>query len=126
MESIKIFDLSQKEEALRILSKRNAADLGAIDLAVKGILADIRDKGDEALFMYTRTFDCFVTDKDSIEVKPAEIKAAYQAVNLRVGVQDPDSDWGLALFVNNLMDTVAITSIGSSSSVRGCSDISGS
>ena len=44
---------------------------------------------------------------------------AYQAVNLRVGVQDPDSDWGLALFVNNLMDTVAITSIGSSSNTGG-------
>ncbi len=78
---IRIFDLSQKEEALRILSQRNTGDLGAIDQAVKGILSDIREKGDEALFMYTRTFDCFVTDKDSIEVKPAEMKAAYKAVD---------------------------------------------
>ena len=48
---------------------------------------------------------------------------AYQVVNLRVGVQDPDSDWSLALYVNNLMDTVAITSIGSSSNTGGLTTV---
>ncbi len=84
METIRIFDLSQKTEALGILSKRSSGDLGAIDQTVKGILADIRNKGDEALFMYSQTFDCFLTDKTTIEVKAAEIKAAYKMVDKKL------------------------------------------
>ncbi len=48
---------------------------------------------------------------------------AYQLVNLRVGLQEPDSLWGVALFVNNLMDTVAINSVGSSSNTGGFSTV---
>ncbi len=84
MGTIRIFDLSQKTEALAILSKRSTGDLGAIDQTVKGMLEDIKVKGDAALFMYTRTFDCFCTDEKNIEVKPSEIKAAYKAVDAKL------------------------------------------
>lgn len=51
---------------------------------------------------------------------------AYQLVNLRVGLQEPENQWGVALFVNNLMDTVAINNVGSSSNTGGFSTVNSS
>ena len=81
MEAMRIFDLSQKAEALAVLAKRSTGDLSAIDQTVKGILDDIKAKGDEALFMYTRALDCINLDEKTLEVTSAEIKAAYKAVD---------------------------------------------
>ena len=48
---------------------------------------------------------------------------AYQVVNIRMGVQDPDGDWSAALFMNNVADTVAIVASGSSANTGGFTTI---
>ncbi|WP_243446084.1 TonB-dependent receptor [Polymorphobacter fuscus] len=44
---------------------------------------------------------------------------AYEVVNLRAGMQGPDGDWGVYLYVANLLDDVAINSASSSSNTGG-------
>lgn len=44
---------------------------------------------------------------------------AHELVNLRLGVQQPEGEWGVSLFVNNLLDDTAIISSGSSSNTGG-------
>ncbi len=48
---------------------------------------------------------------------------AYQLVNMRLGLQGSENDWGVALFVNNLFDTIAVNSIGSSSNTGGLTTV---
>ena len=48
---------------------------------VQGILDEIKEKGDEALFAYTEKFDKCKLTKDTIQVTEEEIKAAYEKVD---------------------------------------------
>lgn len=60
-------------------------------------------------------------------LSPADIyrreTPAYQIVNARIGLQESDSKWGVALFVNNLFDTLAVNSKGSSSNTGGLTTV---
>ena len=49
-----------------------------VDGAVRGIIEQVRIRGDEALFEYTRTFDKFDPEKDGFCFGPDEIAKAYQ------------------------------------------------
>ncbi len=49
-----------------------------VDGAVRGIIEQVRTKGDEALFEYTRTFDTFDPEKDGLFFGPDEIAKAYR------------------------------------------------
>jgi histidinol dehydrogenase len=49
-----------------------------VDGAVRGIIEQIRIKGDEALFEYTRTFDKYDPEKDGLCFGPDEIEKAYR------------------------------------------------
>lgn len=44
---------------------------------------------------------------------------AYELANLRFGLQQPDNDWGVYFFINNLFDDTAINSMSSSSNTGG-------
>lgn len=44
---------------------------------------------------------------------------AYELVNARIGVQSPDGEWSVALFINNVLDAAAINSRSSSSNTGG-------
>ena len=53
-------------------------DVGA---AVDAVLAEVRTKGDAALFAYTERFDGVKISANSIRVTEEEIKDAYEAVD---------------------------------------------
>lgn len=52
-----------------------------VQQTVDGIIADIRSKGDEALFEYTRKFDGYELTVDNILVTKQEIAEAYEIVD---------------------------------------------
>ncbi|MDO4554758.1 MAG: histidinol dehydrogenase [Lachnospiraceae bacterium] len=65
---------------LNDLLKRSPNNYGAYEGAVAEILAAVKEKGDEALFAYTKQFDGAVLSGDNVEVTEEEIKKAYELV----------------------------------------------
>ena len=73
-----------KENTKNILSdllKRSPNNYDQYAGTVQGILDEIKEKGDEALFAYTEKFDKCKLTKDTIQVTEEEIKAAYEKVD---------------------------------------------
>ena len=73
-----------KENSKNILSdllKRSPNNYDQYAGTVQGILDEIKEKGDEALFAYTEKFDKCKLTKDTIQVTEEEIKAAYEKVD---------------------------------------------
>ena len=73
-----------KENTKNILSdllKRSPNNYDQYAGTVQGILDEIKEKGDEALFAYTEKFDKCKLKKDTIQVTEEEIKAAYEKVD---------------------------------------------
>jgi histidinol dehydrogenase len=68
------------------------ADL-SVEETVRRIIADVRDRGDEALRYYTRAFDG--ADIERLEVTPDEIRAAYREI-------DPDLTGALRIAAERL------------------------
>ncbi|MBQ8305637.1 MAG: histidinol dehydrogenase [Blautia sp.] len=66
---------------LENLLKRSPSQYSEYETVVKDILADVRERGDEALFAYTERFDKAVITKETIRVTDEEIKEAYEAVD---------------------------------------------
>lgn len=74
---------------MKIYNKDNCAELLArggfedekLVAAVKEIVSDVKKKGDAALFAYARKFDNTDLTAETIAVSPAEIEAAYAAVD---------------------------------------------
>ncbi|MCR4716679.1 MAG: histidinol dehydrogenase [Lachnospiraceae bacterium] len=66
---------------LEQLMKRSPSQYPEYEKTVKDILADVNEKGDEALFSYTKKFDKAELNKDTIKVTDNEIKEAYDAVD---------------------------------------------
>ena len=63
---------------LENLLKRSPNNYDQYAGTVQGILDEIKEKGDEALFAYTEKFDKCKLTKDTIQVTGEEIKAAYE------------------------------------------------
>ena len=63
------------------LLQRSPNNYGEYEGVVQGILADIRDKGDEAVFDYTKRFDKADIDISNIRVTKDEIDEAYTQVD---------------------------------------------
>jgi len=61
----------------RILARRDTGDVGGV---VRSIINDVRQKGDAAVFEYTKKFDNFNLGKDNILVTEKEFDAALVAV----------------------------------------------
>ena len=70
-----------RTDILSNLLKRSTTSYGSYEDSVAGIIADVRSKGDEAVFGYEKKFDGVDLDKDSIKVTPEEEEEAYKQVD---------------------------------------------
>ena len=73
---IRAADFAQGFRAFLETKREVAAD---VEAAVRGIVADVAARGDQALMAYTRKFDRFDPDRAGLRVKPEEISAAHTA-----------------------------------------------
>ena len=80
MKIIKITEESRKD-ILDNLLKRSPSSYGEYEKTVASIVEDVRNRGDEALFSYTRKFDGVELSPESIRVSQKEIDEAYAAVD---------------------------------------------
>ena len=69
------------KDILENLLKRSPNNYGKFEAAVADILANVKEKGDEALFSYTKEFDKVEVTPETIRVTEAEIEEAYKAVD---------------------------------------------
>ena len=63
------------------LLKRSTSSYPAQEAAVKEILTNVAENGDEAVFCYTEKFDGAVLTKDTVRVTAEEEEEAYKAVS---------------------------------------------
>ena len=70
-----------KKELLGNLLNRNPGSYVEYEDTVNGIISDIRNNGDKALFEYTEKFDKCVIDASSIRITKEEIEEAYKALD---------------------------------------------
>ena len=80
MRTVRLTKESTKD-ILENLLKRSPNNFGKFEAAVADILANVKEKGDEALFSYTKEFDKVEVTADTIRVTEAEIQEAYEAVD---------------------------------------------
>ena len=76
---MRIYRSSEINAVFERLSRKAEADDNVIQ-AVRGIIKDVAEKGDEALFDYTKRFDGFEINVDNIVVTQAEIDTAYSQI----------------------------------------------
>lgn len=70
-----------KADILTNLLKRSPSNYGAYEATVAEIVGNVREKGDEAVFAYTKQFDKFDLTAENIKVTEEEIKEAYRALD---------------------------------------------
>ena len=80
MRTVRLTKESTKD-ILENLLKRSPNNYGKFEAAVADILANVKEKGDEALFSYTKEFDKVEVAPETIRVTEAEIEEAYKAVD---------------------------------------------
>lgn len=73
-----------KKDILESLLKRSPNSYGKYEASVAAILADVKEKGDEAIFEYTKKFDGADINADNIVVTKAEIEEAYSLVDAQL------------------------------------------
>ena len=80
---IRIFDIKSDECKAYIdkLTSRSELETGEQLAAVKSILKDVRESGDEAVFRYTKRFDGADIDSDNVEVTKTEIDQALSEID---------------------------------------------
>lgn len=70
-----------KKNLLKNLLKRSPSNFGNYAETVQGIVDDVRDNGDAALFSYTKKFDKADITADNVKVTQEEIDYAYTQVS---------------------------------------------
>ncbi|MDO5135160.1 MAG: histidinol dehydrogenase [Eubacteriales bacterium] len=80
MRTVRLTKESTRDILDRLL-KRSPNNYGDYEAVVAGILGEVREKGDEALFAYTKRFDKAEITRESLRVTPEEIQEAYQRVD---------------------------------------------
>ena len=78
---IERLDQNTKKNLLEALLKRSPNSYGKYEESVREILDAVRERGDEALFGYTKKFDRADINAGNILVTESEIKEAYEAVD---------------------------------------------
>ena len=78
---IERLDQDTKKNLLEDLLKRSPNSYGTYEESVRKILDAVRERGDEALFGYTKKFDGADINAGNILVTESEIKEAYEAVD---------------------------------------------
>ena len=76
-----VLNEAAKNDILENLLKRSPNSYGKYEASVAAILADVKEKKDEALFEYTRKFDGADIDASNIVVTKEEIEEAYSLVD---------------------------------------------
>lgn len=69
-----------KKNILNDLLKRSPNNYGEYEETVNEIIAKVRERGDEAVFSYTKQFDKCELTKDNLIVTKEEIEEAYRAL----------------------------------------------
>lgn len=69
------------KDILENLLKRSPGQYGSYEVAVKEILAKVREEGDRALFAYTKKFDRAEITEQNVRVTEEEIWEAYETVD---------------------------------------------
>lgn len=80
MRIVKLTEESKKD-LLHDLIKRSPNQYTQYEDTVNGIIRDVRENGDKAVFSYTRKFDKWDACADNIRVTDAEIKEAYSKLD---------------------------------------------
>ncbi len=80
MRTVKLTEENRKD-ILKNLLKRSTSNYGEYEDTVRKILEDVKERGDEALFEYTKKFDRFDLNASNIRVTEEEIKEAYSLVD---------------------------------------------
>lgn len=80
MRTVRLTKESTKD-ILENLLKRSPNNYGKFEAAVADILANVKEKGDEALFSYTKEFDKVEVTPETIRITEEEIEEAYKAVD---------------------------------------------
>ncbi|MCI9217108.1 MAG: histidinol dehydrogenase [Dorea sp.] len=74
-------DESSRKNILENLLRRSPNQYGEYEKGVAEILSAVRERGDEALFEFTRKFDGAVIDSGNVRVTEKEIEEAYRLVD---------------------------------------------
>ena len=69
-----------KASLLQNLLKRSPNNYGQYEETVAKIIADVRERGDKAVFDYTRQFDKWDIGEDSVRVTQREIDEAFNSI----------------------------------------------
>lgn len=77
---IEKLDESTKKNLLEDLLKRSPNNYGKYEASVREILDTVKEKGDEAVFSYTKKFDGAEINAENVLVTEAEIEEAYAQV----------------------------------------------
>ena len=79
---MKIVELSEenKKEVQKNILQRSPSTFGTQEATVRSIIEDIKARGDEAVFEYTKKFDRAEITTDNFQVTEEEIRAAYKEV----------------------------------------------
>lgn len=70
-----------QQDILDDLLKRSPNNYGQYESVVAGIIENVRTKGDEAVFDYTKQFDKWDITRDTVRVTPEEIVDAFQSMD---------------------------------------------
>lgn len=70
-----------QEELLELLKERNPASYTSQQAAVDDIIANVREKMDEAVFLYEKQFDHCELSRESLRVSKEEIEEAYRELD---------------------------------------------
>lgn len=70
-----------QDELLELLKERNPASYTSQQAAVDDIIANVREKKDEAVFLYEKQFDHCELSRESLRVTKAEIEEAYRELD---------------------------------------------
>lgn len=70
-----------QEELLELLKERNPASYTSQQAAVDDIIANVREKKDEAVFLYEKQFDHCELSRESLRVSKDEIEEAYRELD---------------------------------------------
>lgn len=74
-------DGDSRNDILQNLLKRSPDNYGGYEQTVNEILSDVKKRGDEALFEYTKKFDGADINAENIRVSDSEIKEAYESLS---------------------------------------------
>ncbi len=75
------YNTDEGNKLAKQLLERSQLEYGDVQKTVSAIVADVKEKKDEALFRYTKQFDGASIDADTVKITQEEIDEAYKAVD---------------------------------------------